>query len=568
MNLTTDDQVEELQEAGDVTITSNDQQAASGRKALTKRASLLSFILPPSPLRRELASSDSSSSSPSSPSSQRTSPIKSLRRKSSSIFQLEPKTSRRFSMYGIFTGSDSKINTPHMDSLFEPLREPVHTGSVVGQQRAEQAEGSEKDQGDDAVKINEGDKNHSNHFRPMRYEVKAELDKFFGQTKNQKRDMALRTKDEDGHVWYDGIEQEEFAQLLSTEIETPSCFSRRSSFASSACQSHSTSRSRHGSFFLAGPLVVPSSGRHDVALFHYSPFEWATSPMQPFALDDSEGISFDVVNRRRKRDTREIKQGNCVVDDRPMPAHFSNVDTEERGRYPDIQMPAFLPLKRHQNDTDLINEAFNNPFEVASTEVKVPHVEMEASRSLQQHARRERPADLRLHHHNVADWDKKVKGCLSRRASMICSPKDLPSATSSSGGDDSYIQYLQRRRSSFDSSDLSPFGLRFKNSHLLRGSMSPASPNPFQHRRHDSRAKADALLGKNALNEKLLVPAGLSTGLHVYDGVDIPCRSVHLPSDDEDDVDESINKMEGKQRKSMANIKTWLKGKSAKKSEE
>jgi hypothetical protein len=43
------------------------------------------------------------------------------------------------------------------------------------------------------------------HFRPLPFEVKAEMDNFFGQTKGQKRQLALRTRGEDGHVWFDGI---------------------------------------------------------------------------------------------------------------------------------------------------------------------------------------------------------------------------------------------------------------------------------------------------------------------------------------------------------------------------
>lgn len=45
-----------------------------------------------------------------------------------------------------------------------------------------------------------------NHFRPIRFEVAAELDAFFGMTKAQKRQRALRIKDEDdGTLWFDNF---------------------------------------------------------------------------------------------------------------------------------------------------------------------------------------------------------------------------------------------------------------------------------------------------------------------------------------------------------------------------
>lgn len=43
------------------------------------------------------------------------------------------------------------------------------------------------------------------HFRPVPFQTKADIDNFFGQTKGQKRQLALRTKDEDGRIWFDRI---------------------------------------------------------------------------------------------------------------------------------------------------------------------------------------------------------------------------------------------------------------------------------------------------------------------------------------------------------------------------
>lgn len=43
------------------------------------------------------------------------------------------------------------------------------------------------------------------NFRPVTRETKAQLDAFFGQTSKQQKEGRLRTKDEDGRKWYDGI---------------------------------------------------------------------------------------------------------------------------------------------------------------------------------------------------------------------------------------------------------------------------------------------------------------------------------------------------------------------------
>lgn len=68
------------------------------------------------------------------------------------------------------------------------LEHPVHSGTLAQRRKPR------------AKNIASG-----GHFRPMQYEVKAELDSFFGQTKSQKRQLALRSKDEDGHMWFDRI---------------------------------------------------------------------------------------------------------------------------------------------------------------------------------------------------------------------------------------------------------------------------------------------------------------------------------------------------------------------------
>jgi hypothetical protein len=46
---------------------------------------------------------------------------------------------------------------------------------------------------------------NKNKFRPVDFQTQVEIEKFFGQTRAQKRQLALHTKDEDGRWWFDGI---------------------------------------------------------------------------------------------------------------------------------------------------------------------------------------------------------------------------------------------------------------------------------------------------------------------------------------------------------------------------
>lgn len=43
------------------------------------------------------------------------------------------------------------------------------------------------------------------HFRPVDFATNVEMDKFFGQTTGQKRELHLHTRDEDGRWWFDDI---------------------------------------------------------------------------------------------------------------------------------------------------------------------------------------------------------------------------------------------------------------------------------------------------------------------------------------------------------------------------
>jgi hypothetical protein len=61
------------------------------------------------------------------------------------------------------------------------------------------------------------------------------------------------------------------------------------------------------------------------------------------------------------------------------------------------------------------------------------------------------------------------------------------------------------------------------------------------------------------LNRNLLAPGGLATGEGVYDGLVIPCASVHLGSDDEDDEErKAMSIRAGTAGGSKGVMKKWL----------
>ncbi|PWZ03467.1 hypothetical protein BCV70DRAFT_204235 [Testicularia cyperi] len=59
------------------------------------------------------------------------------------------------------------------------------------------------------------------NFRPVAYQTKEELDRFFGTTPSQKREQRLRVRESDGRIYYDTIEKEEWRELLAPL--TPRC---------------------------------------------------------------------------------------------------------------------------------------------------------------------------------------------------------------------------------------------------------------------------------------------------------------------------------------------------------
>ncbi|CBQ70134.1 conserved hypothetical protein [Sporisorium reilianum SRZ2] len=54
------------------------------------------------------------------------------------------------------------------------------------------------------------------HFRPIRYQTKEDIDRFFGTTSAQRREQRLRVREADGHVYFDWIEKDEWQHLLAT----------------------------------------------------------------------------------------------------------------------------------------------------------------------------------------------------------------------------------------------------------------------------------------------------------------------------------------------------------------
>lgn len=74
-----------------------------------------------------------------------------------------------------------------------------------------------------------------NNFRPIRYQTKEELERFFGTTSAQKREQRLRVRESDGQVYFDWIEKDEWQHLLATgslsSPNSPTGTRRRSSAA-------------------------------------------------------------------------------------------------------------------------------------------------------------------------------------------------------------------------------------------------------------------------------------------------------------------------------------------------
>lgn len=75
------------------------------------------------------------------------------------------------------------------------------------------------------------------NFRPVDFAIHVELDKFFGQTAQQRRELRLHTRDENGRWWFDEAERDEVRGLLSPISPGPQASPARSSRRGSATNS-------------------------------------------------------------------------------------------------------------------------------------------------------------------------------------------------------------------------------------------------------------------------------------------------------------------------------------------
>lgn len=103
--------------------------------------------------------------------------------------------------------SEGRVSSPTTSAFLRRL--PALDGSEH-QRHQHQHQQQRRPVDDDVVSYREMKVNDSpiskTHFRPIRYEVAAELDAIFGVTKAQKRQRALRTRDEhDGTLWFDSF---------------------------------------------------------------------------------------------------------------------------------------------------------------------------------------------------------------------------------------------------------------------------------------------------------------------------------------------------------------------------
>ncbi|CAO1618004.1 unnamed protein product [Parajaminaea phylloscopi] len=104
-----------------------------------------------------------------------------------------------------------------------------------------------------------------NHFRPVDFQTKVELDHFFGQTKLQRRELALHMRDTSGKWWFDAEERDENRGLLSpnSPLSPAATASRRNSGYSSVPATPTQARAPGRS--LAGLTFSPRGDGPDKA---------------------------------------------------------------------------------------------------------------------------------------------------------------------------------------------------------------------------------------------------------------------------------------------------------------
>ncbi|PWN87867.1 hypothetical protein FA10DRAFT_269153 [Acaromyces ingoldii] len=569
--------------------------------------------------------------------------------------------------------SEGRVSSPTMSAFLR--RMPALDSSEHHQHQHQQ---QRRPVDDEAVSYSEMKVTDSpiskNHFRPIRYEVAAELDAIFGMTKAQKRQRALRTRDEhDGTLWFDSFEKEECQYLLDSALNSPS---RRSNSAPGSPVSPSDEQERRGSSFaIAGNqlLSLENDGNTmmtaltaagqtegaDMAAYTFVPMaplpqHVQLHPRQPNTIRTRKTRSYSAVQR-----SNHVGNYLCVTEQQPRGGH----EDEGEGKKNDneeplklsmstIQMPAFLPLPRHQASAALLIEAFDRPLKQASdgtvedTTASNNEAAASASASSTLRARltsqgratpstldlsRSRPTETAIqvthlrsgsnahdaaagrggrrrpstmsglpssatqvqkaieqgHQHivfrnpfgkdessgNAEEEEQGVGLGISSAERSAWSPWSPPLLDSAGNPptirrgssldytvskpfhyfDESYVPHFQEKGDAEDEAAIAVMGARrprdhhhhqryYSHHHSQRGRRGEASSSP---------TKAAAMLGMNPLNANLLAPGGLPTGEQVYHGVDIPCASVHLASDDEDEGD-------GPSNSGKKGMKGWL----------
>lgn len=390
-------------------------------------------------------------------------------------------------------------------------------------------------------------------FRPIRYEVQAEMDKLFGLSQIQKRQLALRHRDEDGRLWFDGLEEEEFRHLLQPRSIPNSPMSpfdcdnsRRSSTATG--MSNSVPSSPSNPFFASTGNSFEnnfSRRRSSISTNFLLHFEDASDiqrrksvPFLPLTamLDRGTNLQSEssvnsagqaknpqpvpIYRRRRNKRSRSdddihVQSKNKVFVERLTTKEESNPfenDTRKdkiHAKEKEIFMPSFLPIPRHHLDGKMLEEAFGPLQKNWDDKTNIISLTRNSvDRQSPSSSTRSSPSPTTMHHDYplfVPDGKKSVKR--SRAVDEIECTNNI-TKSNSTGDASTFKQKNSRRNTTFITAD-----------------------NP----------KAAAMLGMTANNEKLLIPGGLGTGEHVYDGIEIPCASVRLQSDDEgEDEDENV----------------------------
>lgn len=395
------------------------------------------------------------------------------------------------------------------------------------------------------------------HFRPIRYEVQAEVDKLFGLSQNGQRQLALRHRDEDGRIWFDGLEEEEFRHLLQPRSipnspTSPFDFdlSRRSSTATGL--SNSVPNSPSNPFFasigqssengltrrrssISTNFFIQSDDAKDLQRRKSVPFMPLTAMLEqgtnlnPDKCIHSIGQSAQadpIYKRRRNKRSRsnddlDVKQyKNKVIlerltaGDESLPEKTENSSVEDTIRTTDVKivMPSFLPIPRHQADEKTLEEVFG-PLDKEKVE-KVESSTVTSNPAVchsPYSSCSSSPSPTESHYDNVelgidAERNRKrTRENVKNERSNGNTQREKECRVNHPGLKSAFTQENGNRNASYTTAE-----------------------NP----------KAAAMLGMTANNEKLLVPGGLGTGEHVYDGIEIPCASVRLQSDDEEEEEE------------------------------